>query len=470
MKTATRITCHLAFLAIILASVAGMPRDLPGAEPKAQEPGELRGRISGYVVSSVTEEPIAGAYVGIGDFGDAGGANLERFRKQGIYASTETDKDGRFVLQGVAYLDNHPLVVTHPEYVRNDQLVSLRKDKPQPDIRIELKPAAKVNVKVTDASGNVLRGHFLIRLEDLDGRRFIPPGQNRHLSAFASSIWAEWSTTGAFSFTELDQGDYSIDAMRFTPPETVPESTSDWPDAAMRSIPSVTAYHGGISHLKLETGETKEVEIPPADYKTTMTIMIEIPESPFFKPDLPRYALVSRYPGLLMWDDGKTHGPEDHRLGRLLQRALFITAVSPEGTHTVQNLPPGVYAVFAGPHPLYMRGARAELTRGRETRVEFPWIEPDEMALVNLWTFNKQVKPAAKEYSAQQMCELLTETTKSSPRFKADPSIQNEKLTVSPEQVSIWDLLETIYLDKGWRLEEEGEKTLILRPGASSNQ
>ena len=142
MKTVTLITKDFALFAIILAIFAAVPLGSPGAEPTAHVQAEKRGRISGSVVSSATGRPIAGAYVGIGDFGDAGGSNMERFRQQGIYSTTETDEEGRFVLEGVAYLDNHPLVVTHPQYIRHDQIVSLQKDKPEPNIRVSLKRAA----------------------------------------------------------------------------------------------------------------------------------------------------------------------------------------------------------------------------------------------------------------------------------------------------------------------------------------
>jgi hypothetical protein len=133
-----------------------------GAKSTEQERAEMRGMISGVVVDAVTGKPIAGAYVGTGDFGDSGGSNYSRHRAQGLHAAAETDAEGRFELDGLAFtydhdfLDGHPLVVTHPEYVRHDQTVALSKDTPGPHIRVSLTPAARIDITVVDSSSNAL--------------------------------------------------------------------------------------------------------------------------------------------------------------------------------------------------------------------------------------------------------------------------------------------------------------------------
>jgi len=38
-------------------------------------------------------------------------------------------------------------------------------------------------------------------------------------------------------------------------------------------------------------------------------------------------------------------------------------------------------------------------------------------------------------------------------------------LKLGERQMSVWDVLEKLYLDKGWRVDEGEEKTLLLRPG-----
>ncbi|MDH4238027.1 MAG: DUF1573 domain-containing protein, partial [Phycisphaerae bacterium] len=191
------------------------------------EAAKTRGGISGVVVSSVTGEPIAGAYVGVGDFGDSGGSNYSRHRSEGFHDKTKTDEKGRFELNGLVFIDKHrdleyhPLVVTHPDFVRHDEKIKLLSGEPAPDVKVSLRPAAKIGVTIVDAEGNPLEGQWLLRLEALDGRRFIPPGSDPHLSSFASNVWAHWpdmranlGVSSGFTFTELDSGRYSIEAIR----------------------------------------------------------------------------------------------------------------------------------------------------------------------------------------------------------------------------------------------------------------
>lgn len=163
---------RLIFAVMVSVSIAAAWRPAAAAE--------ATGSISGIVVHSSVGKPIAGAYVGIGDFGDAGGSNLGRFRDQGQYAHTETDEEGRFVLKDVA-LGEHPLVVTHPEFVRHDQTVVAEQDPPQSTHRIRMTPAAKIRVTVVDADDIHLPWlYFRIRLEALDGHTFLPPDKHRH--------------------------------------------------------------------------------------------------------------------------------------------------------------------------------------------------------------------------------------------------------------------------------------------------
>jgi len=129
-----------------------------------------RGRIVGVVVEAATGNPVGGAYVGVGDFGDSGGSNYSRHRRQGLFAKATTDQQGRFVLDGLAFRD-HPLVVTHPGFVRYDRVVHLRQGAPEPDIRVGLKPTATIDVTVVDSSGEPLEGIWHFRLEALEGVR-----------------------------------------------------------------------------------------------------------------------------------------------------------------------------------------------------------------------------------------------------------------------------------------------------------
>ena len=435
-------------------------------KPRKQEGSDHPGGISGVVVNSATGEPIVGAYVGVGDFGDSGGSNYSRHRSEGFHDKTKTDEQGRFELDGLAFTDDHtylkvhPLVVTHPDFVRYDEKIELLKDKPAPDVKVSLRPAAKIDVTIVDADGDPLDGQWLIRLEALDGRRFIPPGSDPHLSSFASSIWAHMpdlranmGASNGFTFTELDSGEYSIEAIRFHLVDN-PTPENIWK-------PTIT-YHGAIPSLKIQAGQSKQVQLSPADYQTSVSI--NMPQDPIKKSQIPPFLLISRNTGLLLWNDGKAHGPEDHRLGRLQKNALYYNLVVEADVFTIENLPPGSYSVFAGP-VYFMSATRMEVSRGREVVIDMPPIQITEHAKVGLWTFDRKVKLQARDYSVSELCEILTSITESNPRIIADTSIENEKLSFGKSDMSIWDVLEKLYLDRGWKVEEGREKTLIIRPG-----
>ncbi|MGD8499952.1 MAG: redoxin domain-containing protein [Phycisphaerales bacterium] len=444
---------------------------------------DIRGRISGVVVNSVTGEPIAGAYVGAGDFGDSGGSNYSRHRSQGFHDKTKTDENGRFELEGLVftddhpYLKTHPLVVTHSEFIRHDQKIELPIGGPVPDIEVSLTPAASVKVTVVDSDVNPLEGHWLLRLEALDGRRFIPPGSDPHLSSFASSIWAHWpdlrSNMGlseGFTFTELDTGEYSIEAIRLHMVVN-PTPQNVWK-------PAVT-YHGSIPSFKVQAGQTKDVWLSPQDYKTSLTITPpEFPDTILGKlkrsSHVPLMCLISRSTGLLLWDDGKVHHLEDRRLGRVDKNRFFRGFFAQGKPLTINNLPPGSYALFAV--SVYREvaacliGMRVDLAKGSDLAVEIPWREPQGPSQVGPnRAFDYPVKLEAKEYTAARLCEMLTNLTESDPRLVADPSIQEQKVKLPSGHMCIWDVLETLYMDKGWIVEEAREKTLLLRPPAKAD-
>ena len=493
----------------------GKPSESSGAGPAVQEPNETRGRIRGVVTNTVTGKPIEGAYVGVGNFGDSGGANYERHRAQGFFAKATTDPNGRFELDGLAFSDQypeydlHPLVVTYPDFVRHDEKIKLIKGKPSPDVGISLKPAAKINVTVVDSDGRPLEGLWLFRLEAMDGRRFIPPGQDPHLSAFASNVWLKRPNTKSdkifstgFSFTELDRGEYAVEVIQCVPPElariapekrksllaNLPQMDYQWKLLLQKLLlmePQEITYHGGISNLKIEAGQTKDVQIKPSNHQTS--VEIKIPQDPYGKVQTPPFVWITRKPGLFV-DTTKLYHPEDGRLGRLSNNAYFQTVASPGEVLTIKNMPPGLYSIFAvyygkvptaavfgankpeeieeefiGP-AIYLSSSKVEVGQGQEMKIELPAIKIEGPALVKVWTLDRQVKLEAKQYTVKELCQILTERTESNPRFITDVSIENEKVKLSQGGISIWNILEQIYLGKGWRVVEAGEKTLEFRP------
>jgi len=472
-------------LTIILAGLASVPLRLQGAEPKTDEPSEVRGRVCGMVVNSVTGEPIAGAYVAVDHSGDAGGSNLERFRQEGIYATTETDEKGRFVLDGVAFLDNHPFMVTYPEFVRHQETIAVRKNEPEIDMTVRLKPGATIVAKMVDADGRLLGQDAVFRLEARDGRAFLPMRDDWPDLPYR----IEATKTGMFSFGELDTGVFTVEAIR--------------------SRRNQTVYHGRVSEIAIEAGGTKEVLLKPAGHRSTVRIKLQRDPHAFVGETKGAMALVvSRGPALLAWASGNFYHPEDERLGRVWRNA-FMTAylipvsdadatrrlltgkrfnrvseegfivnvlTSPEIVHTLRNFPPGEYAAFTfamGKYGgwespgVYLRGTKVEISHGRETGVEIAWIEPIGPAPTNARVFHRQVTLEGRDYSAQEICELLAkETGAKEGEFIADSTSESGKVALPAGKVQIWDLLETIYLKKGWRLEADFKAGKVFLRGA----
>ena len=183
----TRSTAFITVL-ILLLSQSALSADL--VHP---------GIIKGIVIDADTAQPIPGAYVGVGWFGDSGGSNRSRHREMGWFAKDTTADDGRFELDGLIFTDQksrtkyHPLIVTHQDYVRHDRNIELLHDAGVPDVKISLRRAAKIKVTTHDSDGNIQKGHWFFRLEALDGRTFLPPERDPHLDSFASSSWKHFS-------------------------------------------------------------------------------------------------------------------------------------------------------------------------------------------------------------------------------------------------------------------------------------
>lgn len=442
-----------------------------------------RGQIRGIVVNAATGEPIAGAYVAIDHSGDAGGTNLGRFREEGIYVTGETDEEGRFVLDAVAFRDDHPFMVTHPGFVRHQETIALRKDEPKLDIRVRLRPAATLVAKIVAADGKLLEGNAILRLEAEDGRPFFPMKEDWPDLPYRT----ETTKTGTFSFGGLDTGTFSIEAMGIGNMETT--------------------YHAKLSSIAVKAGETQEVLLRPADHRSTVNIKIEKdPHASLGEAKGAAVLLLARNPGLLAWANRNFYHPEDERLGRVWKSALLMASLMPvedadtlrkleararlespskEGsvsfflssqdmTYTLRNFPPGEYAVFAlgwgtykdwNSPAVYLRGAKAVASPGSEQTVEIPYVEPIGPSPTNARIFYTVVNLEAKAFTAQGICELLLkETGAKTGEIVPDSSIEGEKVMLPAGKLQIWDLLETIYLKKGWQLEADFQaKRIVLR-------
>ncbi len=448
------------------------------AVSSAEEAGAHPGVICGIVVDAESGEAIAGAYVGVGEFGDSGGSNRSRHRAEGWFAKDETDSEGKFELDGLAlteghrYLTSHPLVATHDDYVRADVKVELSADKPRADVKVKLSRAARIDVTVVDAKGAPVDGYWILRLEDLSGRRFLPPGADPHMGSFASSVWTKHPkgrSTG-FSFKALEAGEYRVEAIRL---KLLPNPSP----AAIWEQP--WRYYGEVGKVAIKAGQVKAVEIAPKDYGTSLVIKTpaepfagakELENAPkdFLKGEQIRGLLnISRNTGLRAWDMGRVYHVEDARLGRVQRGAMFFTMVVPGESFTIENLPPGRYAVFSMGYVkvvMAISSATVDVAPGRDTEVEMPVPVIEGMGQTGTHTLDRSVELADREYTVKELCEIVTAATDSSPELVADPAIENKVVRIGAGKIVMWDLIEKLCAEKKLKLKEIDSKKLAISP------
>jgi hypothetical protein len=459
-------------LLALAAALAGCRAPEESQAPAPAERAAHAGRITGTVLEATTGAPVDNAYVGAGDFGDSGGSNYERHRAQGLYASTYTDARGRFELDGLALTSDggpvaaHPLVVTHRDFVPHRLDVAVPSDHPVHFV-IPLQPAASIHAIVVDERGRAVKGPVLASITAEDDHRFIAAGRDPHLSAFAASAWQEVARHGSLSFEALSEGEYTLHALRFD----APVDGKLPPGLAGPPLGASVRFHGRVSVLA-KIGARAEARIQREQHRTRLTIALAAapPEYADKLASLPPIVAVSANPGLLVWDDGRVHSLEDPRLGRIQEEALFWGFVGAESrTLVVENLPPGKYAIFAGPAPVLL-GARVDLATGDDKRLEVAWREPQEPGRARLDRFARAAAFEYREYAVGELCDALARALDDQPRVRADPALRDTRLQPPADAPSIWSLFETLHAERGWVLVEEeleGEAAavaLVLRP------
>ncbi len=267
-------------------------------------------------------------------------------------------------------------------------------------------------------------------------------------------------------------------------------------------------YHGKLCDIAVKAGETKEVRLKPAGHTTALKIKVE--KDPYWSlGELKDVApvMITRRSGLLAWACRNFHHPEDQRLGRVFDNFMTgallmslkdpdtlrmveakgrrawldeggegrVLLVAPDLACTLRNFPPGEYAVFTyamGMYKdwkspaIYLRGVKAVVSPGKEETVEIPWVEPIGPSSINTRVFYNEVTLEAKDYSSEEICELLTKESGAKPgEMVVDSAIEGEKVALAAAKLQIWDLLETIYMKKGWKLEADYKaRRLVLRP------
>jgi len=105
------------------------------------------------------------------------------------------------------------------------------------------------------------------------------------------------------------------------------------------------------------------------------------------------------------------------------------------------------------------------LSNGGSTRIDIPWTEPKEPSGGRYGVLNRHVAVGPRQKTVAELCQLLTTETKPDFRITADPELENETIALEFEERLIWDVLESLYLEKGWIVTEGGDKSLVLHPG-----
>lgn len=320
------------------------------------------GTVRGVVLNDATNEPVRGAFVAIDHSGDAGGANLERFEREGLYITAETDAKGRFTLEKAALREDHPFYVTAQGFVRHQQTVALTAQNAEKEFEVRLKPGATIRVGMQ--SGSRESGvDIMFRLSATDGRLFYPP----------KADWPAWPyrmehmTGDAYEFGELGPGTYRVEAL------------------AIR--PQVIEYLGRIE-LDLAPGESKSVEIEPRPNDTQATLTAD--RDPY--TDAGPFLVAG--PGFAVpLTAGEYVHPEAAALGEIIAHAAFseFRANRPGHLDTkkpieLKGFPPGKYTAFVvgfgDRYPntksgaAYPRWAAFELREHERTTAHIPWVEP----------------------------------------------------------------------------------------------
>lgn len=459
------------------------PSSDSGATPKEKPAAErTRGTVSGVVTNAATGKPVAGAYVAIDRSGDAGGSNLGRFREQGIYVTGETDTEGRFALENVAFSDQHPLYVTCTDYVRHEQFVAVSKAEPAVHVDVRLKAGATVEVTATDGDERPLTGETWIRLESKAGPIFVPPREDWP----RTTMRTERVKDGRARFGELPAGEYSIDVIRSGKSDAERRAvkrgrTQEEMQAALFKIPREIMYHSGAEAISLDVAEKKDLVMPPSEHESEITISIA--KDPYAKPiqgSGPNQAFVafvlSRDPGRLLWIGRQFYHPEDHRLGRILRDDMVRDILAPGRSCRLRNFPPGDYAAFVysmGLYPnfkspaVFARAAKLEVRNGVTTIVNIPWADPEGPSFVSpraLMALDKTVLVESRSYSVAELCSLLTATTESRAKFQAAPSSKDRSVVLDAGESSIWRLLERLYQHEGWEVAASKDTFTITAP------
>ena len=146
---------------------------------------------------------------------------------------------------------------------------------------------------------------------------------------------------------------------------------------------------------------------------------------------------------------------------------MFFTMVAPGESFTIENMPPGRYAVFSMAHVkvvVAISSATVEVVAGRDAEVEMPVAVIEGIGEAGTHTFDRRVELADRGYSVKELCGIVSAATESNPELVADAAIENEVVRIGGGEIVMWELIERLCAEKGLKLKDMGRKKLGIAP------
>ena len=142
---------------------------------------------------------------------------------------------------------------------------------------------------------------------------------------------------------------------------------------------------------------------------------------------------------------------------------MFFTMATPGESFTIENLPPGQYAVLSMTNVkvvVAISAATIEVVAGQDAEVEMPVPVIEGVGEVGAGALDRRVALADRGYTVMELCQLVSTATDSNPQLVADPAIENEVVRIGAGEIVMWDLVERLCAQKKLKLKEMGSKKL----------
>ncbi len=215
----------------------------------------LGGLIRGRVMEADSKSPVPEATVVLNESFEADRHKLPDGIAKGYLAETQTDADGAFALDGIAFKTyrGHRLRVTHPRFLAKEvRGLKINGEQPEIKVKVRLEPAAVVSGLVLDSAGTPVESTNVVA--SVRGK----------IAVLQSKSFVNFATTdenGHFEVGSLPEGVCSV--------------------SAMFSRPGVVSMLGFADHVQLKKGTITEVNLRPIKDAATLFIKV-VEERPAF--------------------------------------------------------------------------------------------------------------------------------------------------------------------------------------------